>query len=342
MMIHPIAWVGWLASAIVALSVTRNPLHLILILLCIAIVYVTVSSTEDAPYQLTSPFRFASIVVLLSALFNAATVHVGETALFYLPEGLPIIGGPITLEAVVFGLINGLVLMGIFLAFATLGQALPIRALIRLIPRSFFPVAVVVSVGVSFVPVTMRQFQQIKEAQAVRGHRVRGVRDWLPLLMPLLIGGLERALQMAEAMTARGFASVEEARQDATPRLAMVVGLAALLSGWLLRLVWGQEIVGSLLMLLGIGLILGTLWVAGRRFPRTIYRPSPWTGRDWIVVSGAGLILGAFLLPGIDRTALSYYPYPTLSLPQFDSVLGMATLGLLVPAFVQRLQRNVA
>lgn len=240
-MIHPIAWVGWLASAIVALSVTRNPLHLILILLCIAIVYVTVSSTQDAPYQMTSPFRFAIIVVVLSALFNAVTVHLGETVLFYLPEGLPIIGGPITLEAVVFGLINGLVLMGIFLAFATLGQALPIRALIRLIPRAFFPMAVVVSVGVTFVPVTVRQFQQIKEAQAIRGHRVRGVRDWLPLLMPLLIGGLERALQMAEAMTSRGFASVEVAGQDAAPRLAIVVGLAALLSGWLLRLIWGQR-----------------------------------------------------------------------------------------------------
>ena len=31
---------------------------------------------------------------------------------------------------------------------------------------------------------------------------MRGLRDWLPLLMPLLIGGLERALQLAEAMTA--------------------------------------------------------------------------------------------------------------------------------------------
>lgn len=339
-MVHPLAWLGWLVAAMAALSVTRNPLHLILVSLCIAVVYVAIGSTEDAPYQLTSPFRFAGVVVLLSALFNAVTVHLGDTVLVHLPEGLPIIGGPITMEAVVFGLINGLVLTGIFLAFATLGQALPVRALIRLVPRPFFPVAVVVSVGVTFVPVTVRQFQQIKEAQSVRGHRVHGVRDWLPLLMPLLIGGLERALQLAEAMTSRGFASVEEAGQDAAPRLAMVVGLSALLGGWLMRLIWGQDLVGAMLMFLGIGLILGMLWVAGRRFPRTTYRPMPWTGRDWVVISGAGLVLGVFLLPGIDRTALSYYPYPALSLPQFDPFLGVATLGLLVPALAHRLERS--
>jgi energy-coupling factor transport system permease protein len=340
MMLHPVAWVGWLVAAIAALSVTRNPLHLILVILCIAIVYVTVSSTEDAPYQLTSPFRFAGVVVLLSVLFNAATVHLGDTVLLHLPEGLPIIGGPITMEAVVFGLTNGLVLTGIFLAFATLGQALPVRALIRLVPRPFFPVAVVVSVGVTFVPVTVRQFHQIREAQSVRGHRVQGVRDWMPLLMPLLIGGLERALQMAEAMTSRGFASVEQEGQDVAPRLAMVVGLAALLGGWLMRLIWGQDLMGSMLMFLGIGFILGVLWLAGRRYPRTVYRPAPWTGRDWVVIAGAGLVLGAFTLLGIDRTALSYYPYPALSLPRFDPFLGMVTLCLLVPAFVQRLERN--
>lgn len=337
-MIHPLAWLGWLASTLVVLSATRNPLHLVLTLLCIAVVNALVGSTGETSYVPVSPLRFGAVVISLSALFNAATVHLGDMVLLRLPSALPILGGAITLEAIAFGVINGLVLTGIFVAFTTFNQALPIRALIRLIPQAFYPVAVVISIAVTFVPTTLRQFQQIREAQAVRGHRVRGLRGWLPLFMPLLIGGLERALQLAEAMTARGFASVGESTPGAADRTAwlisraaIVMGLLALLSGWLLRLMWGQETLGLDLMLAGGGLILGALWRVGRQIRRTTYRREPWTPRDWGVVLSAAVVVGAFV-----RTTLYYSPYPALSLPDFDPVVGLATLGLLGPAFLFR------
>jgi energy-coupling factor transport system permease protein len=325
--------VGWLGAALFALSAIRNPLHLILVLLCIAVVHASTSSKGDPSFTPVSPARFALVVILFSALFNAATVHIGETILVRLPAGLPILGGPITLESLVFGVINGLVLAGIFAAFTTLNRALPIGSLIRLIPRAFYPVAVVISIAVTFVPTTLRQFQQIREAQAVRGHRVRGLRDWLPLFMPLLIGGLERALQLAEAMTARGFASADQPKHGTVSRTAIVAGLVAILSGWLLRRVWGQEILGLGLLLVGAGLILGALWTVGRRIPRTTYRPETWTGLDWVIVSGAAVVLALLVLPGLNRISLFYSPYPTLTLPGFDPAFGVATLGLLGPAF---------
>jgi energy-coupling factor transport system permease protein len=334
--LHPTAWLGWLVAVLVALSATRNPLHLVLILLCIAVVNVALGGRREAFYIPVSPLRFALYVLPLSALFNALTAHFGDTVLFRLPQGWPVVGGIVTLEALVFGAVNGLVLSGILAAFTTLNQALPVSALIRLIPRAFYPVAVVVSIGVTLVPVTMRQFQQIREAQAVRGHRVRGLRDWLPLFMPLLIGGLERALQLAEAMTARGFASTAEGGQGTLSRTAIVAGLAAVLSGWLLRLVWGVEALGLGFMLTGAGLIVGALWTVGRRVSRTTYRPKPWTWRDGAVVLGAAVALAAFALPGLDRTALLYYPYPALSPPGFDLLIGLATLGLLGPALVSQ------
>jgi energy-coupling factor transport system permease protein len=319
---------------------------LLLILLCVAVVHASTGSAEHsstelrsaekARYNTLSPWRFAVVVIPLSALFSAATVHIGDTVLLRFPHSLPVLGGAITLEAFAFGILNGLVLTGILTAFATLMWALPVHRLIRLIPRAFYPVAVVISIGVTYVPVTLGQFQQIREAQALRGHRVRGLRDWLPLFMPLLVGGLERALQLAEAMTARGFASAGEARQDTATRAALVLGLVALLSGWLLRLVWGQEMPGLVLMLLGGVGILGTLWIVGRRVPRTIYRPETWMWRDGAVVLGAAVALWAFALPGLDRTSLVYFAYPALSLPDFDPVIGLTTLGLLGPALLLR------
>jgi energy-coupling factor transport system permease protein len=329
---HPLAWVAWLVSTLVALSATRNPLYLTLVLLSTGMVKLSLGPSEGASGGSISLLRFGLVIVPFSALFNALIAHFGTHVILRLPAGLPVIGGIVTLEGLVFGAINGLILLGILAAFTTLIQALPIRALTGMIPRAFHPVAVVVSIAVTFVPTTLTQFQQIREAQALRGHRMRGLHDWGPLFMPLLIGGLERALQLAEAMTARGFAGTSDTEQDTTTRLAMLLGMALLLAGWLLRLVWGQEVLGFGLLLAAISMILGALWRAGRRYPRTTYRRQPWTGWDWAVLLGAALVLAVFLLPGIDRLSLFYTPYPVLSLPAFDPWIGIAILGLLAPA----------
>lgn len=338
-MIHPIAWVCWLLASLVALSATRNPLYLTLVLLCITLVSTTVTPKAEVSPPI-SPLRFATIVVVFSALFNALTFHAGETVVFRLPESIPLLGGPITLEAMVYGGLNGLVLAGFFAAFVALNAALSTRELIGLVPRAFHPVAVVISIAITFVPTTFRQMQAIREAQAIRGHRVRGVRDWLPLFMPLLVGGLERALQLAEALTARGFAAGTQT-QDTKTRVALVAGLATLLAGWLLRLVWGHDLFGLQVMLLGGVVVLGALWVLGRRTSRTTYRPHPWRPHDWSVVVTALIVIGSFVLPvpPFDQTTLRYAPYPALHLPAFDPLVGTMILGLLWPAvLLQRIE----
>lgn len=332
---HAGAWLAWAGAILVVLSATRNPWYLALVLLWVAAVSRAARTVQTgAPPVPLSPLRFGLFVVAFAALFNALTVHFGDTVLFTLPAFIPFFGGPVTLEALVFGALNGLVLAGMFSAFTVLNRALPVRAMLRLVPRAFYPVAVVVSIAVTFVPVTLRQFRQIREAQAVRGHRMRGLQDWLPLLMPLLVGGLERALQLAEAITARGFAATEAASYGSGSRLAVIGGMALLLAGWLLRLVWGWAGVGLAALLAGLGLVGGVVWQIGRRVPHTIYRPQPWTSRDWVVTVAAALAAAAFLFPasGPARDSVYYYPYPSLTLPALHWMLVAAGAGLLAPA----------
>jgi energy-coupling factor transport system permease protein len=330
---HPVVWLGWVCGVLVALTLTRNPLYLVLVLLCIAVVAATSRPVMGRPPVPLSPLRFGFTVVVLTTVFNAVTVHFGGTVLFRLPRTLPLVGGIITLEAVVFGVLNGAVLSGLFAAFTVLNMSVSTRSLVGLVPQAFHPVAVVISIAVTFVPTTLQQFQQIREAQAVRGHRMRGFRDWLPLFVPLLVSGMERALQLAEAMTARGFGSAEDHSARDTTRPALALGLVALLAGWLLRLVWGQGAWGVTLMLVGTGLMGVALWLAGRRSPRTVYRSQRWSLLDGIVLLPAIALVAVFILPipGLDRSSLDYYPYPQLSLPRFDPTIGVVILGLLGP-----------
>jgi energy-coupling factor transport system permease protein len=337
-MIHPLAWVSWLAAVLASLSAGRNPLHLVLVLLCIAVVEAATPAATDRRAAPIAPLRFALLVTATSAALNALSVRYGDTVLLRLPAWLPLLGGTVTLEALAFGALSGLTLAGLFVGFMVAQRSLPTSALVGLIPRAFYPLAVVAAIAITFVPTTLRQARQIREAQAIRGHRLQRLRDWLPLLLPLLIGGLERAFQLAEAMAARGFASAGRAQDATALRAAMVAGLAALLAGWLLMLIWNQPRAGQLLMLCGGGLLAGALWLVGRRAPRTRYRRTPWAAGDTAVLIGAAVALIAFTLPlpGIDRAVLAYYPYPLLHLPRFDPVLGFATLGLAWPAAVLR------
>jgi energy-coupling factor transport system permease protein len=334
--LHPGAWIAWLAATIAALSLTRNPLYLALLLLCIAVVSRTLRSQTEAPALPLPLLRLALFIVTLSALFNAATAHFGQTVLFTLPAGIPLLGGAITLEALVFGMINGLVLVGFLAAFNVLYQALPTHALIRMIPRALFPVAVVISIAISFVPATLEQFYQIRDAQRMRGHQVRGLRDGLPLLMPLLVGGLERALQLAEAMTARGYGSLGAQTSPAAAqrgRLALALGLVLLLAGLLALLFWQQAAAGWALVIVGGGLLLAALAWQGRGVQRTTYRRQTWRSADWLVAGASLLVLAAYILPA-SRPTLAYTPYPRLSVPAFELWLAAATLALLAPASV--------
>jgi energy-coupling factor transport system permease protein len=342
--LHPVACVAWTIAAVVALSSTRNPVYLLLILTCIGLVLAAARAQAYAPPLTISPWRFGAIVVAISAVFNGLTAHFGATVLFHLPAWMPLLGGPVTLEALVYGALNGLVLAGFFAAFAVFYLLLPTQALIRLIPRAFYPAAIVVSVAVAFVPTTLAQFQQIREAQLLRGHQVRGLRDWLPLLMPLLVGGLERALQLAEAMTARGFAVTSDPAPAASRislldsenqrRLLLAAGLLALLAGLLLRLFARSPSVGLVVLAAGALMVLLALWLQGRQVRRTIYRPQPWTRHDWLVAAASALVFTLYLLPipYAGRASLAYSPYPQLSLPTVDPLLMLATLALAAPA----------
>lgn len=346
-MIHPLAWLIWLAAASASMLLTRNPFYVAVLLMASYLVLDAVRSafhptvlSDDGPLPEgralgVSPWHFALFAIPAGALFNGLTSHVGETVLVRLPPGLPLVGGAITAESLVFGATNGLVLSALFTAFAVLNLAVPIRDLVGYLPRAFYPVAVVSAIAVTFVPNTLRQVNQVREAQAVRGHRMRGLRDWLPLFMPVLVGGLERALQLAESMTARGFAGAAAThnlrRRRTITQLALVGGLGAVLAGGVLRLTTTGAWLSSLLLVVGLVLIALAIWTTGRGVHRTRYRRPAWRSGDGMIVLG-GLAAVASLL--IWARARFYTPYPDLAWPPFDLRIGFGLLGLLAPAFI--------
>jgi energy-coupling factor transport system permease protein len=324
-------WAIWVLATAVLTMIIRNPFYMVIIFLAARLVAAEWGRVAN---PLPLPFwRIGLLMLTFSALFNGLFAPLGGTTLFNLPNW-PLIGGPVTLESILFGLINGFILWTLLAVFLALNAIVPAHQLVRLTPRAFHDLGVVMLIALTYLPETTRHLQRIREAQAVRGHRLRSWRDWPPILLPLLIGGLERAMQLAETMVARGYGAAHDVGQRGRVRLLLTVTLALAFGGWL-TLLWQRPFLGGGLLAAATLLIGALLWQMGRRTQTTRYRPARWRWPDTLLVATAVIPLALVWLPwpGLDRTSLYYSPYPALSWPSFSPLLGLGLALLALPAF---------
>ena len=149
---------------------------------------------------------------LLGALFSGLGVFVvsplvatiGSHVLWSGPT-IPVLGPlDVTREELQEALFQGLRLTAVWLAFAAYALLLDHD---RLVQAAGFARRSVLAIALAtrLVPTLERDAAGLVEALRGRGVEVRGLRGRARLLSPLLAGSLERALNLAEAMEARGF-----------------------------------------------------------------------------------------------------------------------------------------
>jgi len=209
--LSPLSWLVWAATCTLVVATTRNPLYVLLVALCAGAAYRAARSTQrDTGTQWSLVLRAAWALTTIAILFNTLTVHAGDRPLFMFPRDLPlvgsVIGGPVTLNALLYGVVSALALGTLILTFAALNAAVGYEELLRLLPRPLTGLGVTMTVALGFLPQTITALSEVREAQAVRGHSLgRGLRGLQPVVVSVLALGLERAIALAEAMAARGF-----------------------------------------------------------------------------------------------------------------------------------------
>jgi energy-coupling factor transport system permease protein len=223
------------------------------------------------------------------------------------------------------------------LVFARFNLEISQAQLLRLTPAFVYEAGLALSIGLTFVPQMMVSAREIREAQLVRGHRMRRARDALPFVMALLTTGLERSFALAESMESRGFgrARALPGRRDLWYKGLAVLGLAGVLCGFFLQTYYAsRRVLGWTLVAVGAFLLLAVFWAQGRRVLRVHYRRERWSWRDAIVIAVCGGVIGFVVWTRLQAPgALAYSPYQTI-LPAFDPVIGISLMFLLAPLSV--------
>ena len=194
---------AWSAAALVVLLASGNPAYRGLVLLTALAVVVSSAGAGRSRRLLVG----AGLLGLVAVAVNPVLSHIGSTVLFALPDAVPVLGGPYTVEALGYGLVSGATLSAAVLVLAPVSLLLEPHEVVDALPRSLARTGATVAAGLNLVPGVAASFVAVTEAQRMRGWRPRGPRSWSEIVVPVVLTAIEDSIQLAESMEARAFGS---------------------------------------------------------------------------------------------------------------------------------------
>jgi energy-coupling factor transport system permease protein len=340
--LHPGAWWLWALALAAAASRTQNPVPLVLILAVTGLVVAARRSNAPWARSYGAFLKLSLAVIVIRILFQVllSTGAEGPTVLFTLPS-LPMpaasglkLGGDVTLEAILHALYEGLQLAVILCCVGAANALGSARRLLRYVPGALYEVGVACVVALTFAPQLVDDATRVRAAHRLRGQN--GAGSLKRLAMPVIEGALERSVDLAAAMDARGYGRTTDSGRVAGRVTAVLVfgGLVGLCIG-VYGLLDGAAAawLGWPMLLAGLAIAAAGLHVGGRRTTRTRYRPDPWALPEWLV-TGSGVVALAAVLVDVHLHPADFFMASVTAMPPVPTLACLGILVAALPAFV--------
>lgn len=186
-----------------------------------AIAVVLLAACLRAPARRRRPYLAGALISAGSVALVTPFVESEGTRVLWSGPVVPVLGRlDVTVEELAGGGVQALRLAAVTLAFAAYALLLDHD---RLVQAAGFArrSALAVALATRLLPSLERDAAGLVEALRGRGVEVEGLRGRARLLSPLLAGSLERAVNVAEAMEARGFGRPGRTRAPRPPWTAL-------------------------------------------------------------------------------------------------------------------------
>jgi len=199
--LHPTPCFLYYLSFVILAVVIYHPLFLLLAL-CAQIL---LNILQDGGKSLKKSIKNYIFLGLLIALLNPFISHRGQTVLFYFLDS------PITLEAIIYGIVMMMSLLAVLLAFVSYNMVIRPDKFMFLFSALAPKTAFVGMMAIRFVPLLRRRSQEITLIQKTRGTDVstgafiQRIKNGMQLVMILITWSLEEAIITSRSMRARGY-----------------------------------------------------------------------------------------------------------------------------------------
>ncbi|WP_328701975.1 energy-coupling factor transporter transmembrane component T [Aestuariimicrobium ganziense] len=324
---HPWAWWGWALVAAATVSLTRNPLLVVLVMAAVA--FVVLARRSDAPWarSVGAYFVLALVIVAIRVTMQVFFGGLREgPVLFTLPEvRLPDwaagirLGGPVTLSGVLFALYDGLRLAAIIICVGAANALANPRRALKNVPAALHELSVAVVIALSVAPQLVESLHRVRRARRLRGGAAKGWRAVTAVLVPVMEDAVERSMQLAASMESRGFGRTRDLGRVGPGLSLLLVGSVLLVTfgSYLLLGVPDSRLAGLACLALGVAAAVLGLRRSGRRLSTTRYRPDRWTWRETAVVAAAtAALIVVLVLQGWNPAVLQ----PTTTPPVWPSL----------------------
>ncbi|MFX0547704.1 energy-coupling factor transporter transmembrane component T [Hathewaya histolytica] len=206
--LHPLSGVMLLLLYLITFIVMDNPLYIILIMNSILFLSYIDGSFKEL-------FRYIKLIIpfaLLIIIINPILVKNGETVIYEGTINYPIFGTlRITVEAILFGCLNGLRIICITLVFGFFNLVIHPDRAFAFFSKYLKNSALLMSMTIRLFPSMIKSFNSIKEVEKLRGNKLvyDNIKKTLisqgNIVNILFLSSMEDASDMAEAMYSRGY-----------------------------------------------------------------------------------------------------------------------------------------
>lgn len=197
---HPIGLFIYLISVIVITMFTINPIMLSIALTGGIMYILTVTNIKSFLKGIIYEIPFFILIVITNPLFS----HNGVTPLFFLN------GNPITLEAILYGLDIGIMILAVIYWCKTYNLVFSDEKFIYLFGKIIPKLSLVLSMALKYIPLLKKQYRKMSDARKYMGYChsedfFSKVKNKLTVFSMLITWSFETSLDTAMSMKIKGY-----------------------------------------------------------------------------------------------------------------------------------------
>lgn len=193
----PLPKLIWILNVTFLTLTLNDPVYLLILLISIALLFSLFKALQEWIKLLRPGLALCIAIIAINVVVNALIAPVGARGL----------------ESLAFGGAMSLRLLTMLSAFQFWNLSSHPDDAVQLFSklRLPYPLILIFTISMRFMPILMKDLKRIEEAQKCRGLEVEKgnlmekVKKRIPILLPLISNSLERALRMAEALESKGF-----------------------------------------------------------------------------------------------------------------------------------------